>query len=193
MPMERRGGVPDEYLRRLRRLWAGPAVTHEGRFFQCRDITIEPKPVRQGRLPLWIGGKAKGSLRRAAAYGDGWMPTLLTAADYHPLWVRLGEYLRAAGRDTASMTGGLYTFAAIGHSREAARAVLAPGIEAIFHAPFAHFEPLCLLGTADDWVEQIGRFAEVGVGHVNVLLYTQDLLGDVQHIGEAVVPRLRGR
>ncbi|MDP9371019.1 MAG: TIGR03619 family F420-dependent LLM class oxidoreductase [Chloroflexota bacterium] len=193
VPMERRGAVTDEYLGLLRRLWTESAVTHEGRFFQCHDITIEPKPVRQGQIPMWIGGKAEGSLRRAAAYGDGWMPTLLTAADYHPLWVTLGECLRAAGRDAASMTGGLYIFAAIGRSREAARAVLAPGIEAIFHAPFAHFEPLCLLGTADDWVEQIGRFAEVGVSHVNVLLYTQDLLGDVQHIGEAVVPRLRAR
>ena len=191
VPMEQRGAVTDEYLGLLRRLWTESAVTHEGRFFQCRDITIEPKPVRQGRIPMWIGGKADGSLRRAAAFGDGWMPTLLTGADYGPLWTTLGEYLRAEGRDAASMTGALYTFAAIGRSHEGARAVLAPGIEAIFHAPFAHFEPLCLLGTADDWLEQIGRFAEAGVSHVNVLLYTQDLLGDVQHIGEAVVPRLR--
>ena len=140
---------------------------------------------------MWIGGKAEGSLRRAAAHGDGWLPTLLTAADYRTLWATLGEQLRAAGRDPGSITGGLYIFAAIGRSHEAARAVLAPGIEAIFHAPFAAFEPLCLVGTADDWLEQIGRFAEAGVRHVNVLLYTQDVLADVQHIGEAVVPRLR--
>ncbi len=193
VPMEQRGAITDEYLGLLHRLWTESAVTHEGRFFQCRDITIAPKPVRQGRIPMWIGGKAEGSLRRAATYGDGWLPTLLTPADYQSLWATLGEYLHAAGRDPASLAGGLYTFAAIGPSHEAARAVLAPGIEAIFHAPFAHFEPLCLLGTADDWVEQIGRFAEVGVRHVNVLLYTQDLLGDVQHIGGAVVPRLRAR
>ena len=193
VPMEQRGAVTDEYLGLLRRLWTESAVTHEGRFFQCRDITIEPKPVRQGRIPMWIGGKADGSLRRAAAFGEGWMPTLLTAADYGPLWATLGEYLRAEGRDAGSMIGGVYTFAAIGPTYEAARAVLAPGIEAIFHAPFAYFEPLCFLGTADDWIEQIGRFAEAGVSHVNVLLYTQDLLGDVQHIGEAVVPRLRAR
>ena len=191
VPMEQRGAVTDEYLGLLRRLWTEPAVTHEGRFFQCQEITVEPKPVRQGQIPMWIGGKAEASLRRAAAYGDGWLPTLLAPADYRTLWSTLGEYLQAAGREPGSVTGGLYIFAAIGRSQEAARAVLAPAIEAIFHAPFAHFEPLCLLGTADDWLEQIGRFAEAGVRHVNVLLYTQDLLGDVQHIGEAVAPRLR--
>jgi hypothetical protein len=89
------------------------------------------------------------------------------------------------------MTGAIHVFASIGPSYEAAASLLAPAIEAIFHAPFEHFAPLCLVGTVDDWLEQIGRFAEVGVRHVNVLLYTQDLLGDVQQIGDEVVSRLR--
>ena len=190
VPLAQRGAVTDEYLGLLRRLWTEPAVTHEGPFFQCREIALEPKPVRSGAIPTWIGGKAEASLRRAAACGDGWLPTLLTVEDYRRLWGRLGEHLRAAGREGAGIIAGLYTFAAIGDTREQARAVLAPGVEAIFHAPFAHFEPLCLLGTADDWLEQIGRFAEAGVRHVNVLLYTRDLIGDVQRIGHEVVPRL---
>jgi len=188
--MAQRGAVTDEYLGLLRRLWTEPAVTHEGRFFRCREIALEPKPLRGGTIPTWIGGKAEASLRRAAAYGDGWLPTLLTAEEYRRLWDRLGEYLGAAGREAASMTGGIYTFAAIGDTREQARAVLAPGVEAIFRAPFAPFEPLCILGTADDWLEQIGRFAEAGARHVNVLLYTRDLVGDVARLGQEVIPRL---
>ena len=99
----------------------------------------------------------------------------------------MGEYAGAAGRDPGSITGGVHLFAWIGPTYEAAEAVLAPGIEAIFHAPFAAFAPLCLVGTADQWVEQIAQFAEAGVQHVNVLLYTQDLLGDVQQIGDEVI------
>ncbi|MBA2518153.1 MAG: LLM class flavin-dependent oxidoreductase [Chloroflexia bacterium] len=188
--MSQRGAITDEYLRLLQRLWTEPAVTHEGKFFQCEAITIEPKPLRHGKIPLWIGGKAEGSLRRAAALGDGWLPTLLSPADWGRLWGRLGEELHAAGRDAASLTGGVYTFAAIGATREAAQAVLAPSIEAIFHAPFETFAALCLFGTAADWLEQIGRYTDAGARHVNVLLYTQDLLGDVQLLGEEVVARL---
>ena len=191
VPVTQRGAITDEYLSLLHRLWAEPAVTHEGPFFQYQSIAIEPKPVRQGKIPTWIGGKADGPLRRAAASGDGWLPALLTPEDYQRLWAQLGEYLHAAGRDAASMVPGFYAFAAIGRTREEARQVLAPAIEGIFHAPFAYFEPLCICGTADDWVEQIGRFADVGVRHVNVSLRTQDLIGDVQYIGEEVVPRLR--
>lgn len=190
VPIEKRGAVTDEYLHLLRRLWTEAAVTHDGAFFQCSEITVEPKPERQGKIPTWIGGKADGSLRRAAEYGDGWLPTLLTHEDYRRLWVQLGEHLGTAGRDASSIIGGLYCFAAIGETYEDARQVIAPGVEAIFNAPFSVFEPLCLLGTADDWLAQIGRFAEAGVSHVNVLLFTQDLIGDVHAIGEKVVSRL---
>ncbi len=192
VPLEQRGRITDEYLRLLQRLFTEPAVTHEGKFFVCESVTIEPKPVRPGGIPFWVGGKVDASLRRAAALGAAWMPTLITPTDFRKGWDKLGEYMVAAGRDPSSLTGAVYMFASIGPSYEAAAGVLAPAIEAIFHAPFEHFAPLCLVGTADDWLEQIGRFAEAGLRHVNILLYTQDLLGDVHQIGNEVVPRLLG-
>ena len=188
--MEQRGAITDEYLRLLQRLWTESTVTHQGTFFQCTNITIEPKPVRQGKIPIWIGGKAEGPLLRTAAYANGWMPALITPSDYRTLWSRLRDVVARAGRDMSSITGAVYLFATIGASHEEACSVLAPAIEAIFHAPFENFEPVCLVGTADHWVEQIGRYADVGVTHVNVLLYTRDLIGDVQRIGQEVVPRL---
>ncbi len=190
VPIEQRGRITNEYLGLLQRLFTESAVTHDGPYFKGQALTIEPKPVRPGGIPFWIGGRADAALRRAAEFGAGWMPTLITPDDFRQGWAQLGEYAVAAGRDPTSITGAIHIFASIGPSYEAAASVLAPGIKAIFHAPFEHFAPLCLVGTADQWLEQIGRFAEAGVRHVNVLLYTQDLLGDVQHIGEEVVPRL---
>ena len=129
-------------------------------------------------------------LLRAAAYADAWMTGLVTPSEYRSLWSVLDEHVRNEGRDISSITGAVYLFASIGASYEEARSTLAPAIEAIFHAPFENFEPICLVGTADQWTEQIGRFVEVGVTHVNVLLYTNDLIGDVQRIGEEVLLRL---
>ena len=192
IPIERRGRITDENLRLLQRLFTESAVTHDGTHFKAEAVSIEPKPVRPGGIPFWIGGRADASLRRAAELGAGWIPTLITPNDFHQGWTRLGEYAVAAGRDPASITGAIHIFASIGPSYEAATSVLAPAIDAIFHAPFEHFAPVCLVGTADQWVEQIGRFAAAGVRHVNVLLYTQDLIGDVQQIGDEVVPRLQG-
>ncbi len=190
VPIEQRGRITNEYLGLLQRLFTESAVTHDGSYFKGQDLTIEPKPVRPEGIPFWIGGRADASLRRAATFGAGWIPTLITSDDFGQGWAQLGEYATAAGRDPTSITGAIHMFASIGPSYEAAANVLAPGIEAIFCAPFEYFAPLCLVGTADQWLEQIGRFAEAGVRHVNILLYTQDLFGDVQQIGEEVVPRL---
>ena len=192
VPIEHRGRITDEYLRLLQRLFTEAAVTHDGTHFKAKAVTIEPKPVRPGGIPFWIGGGRDASLRRAAALGAGWIPALITPDDFRERWARLREYAVAAGRDPTSITGAIHVFASIGPTYEAAVSVLAPAIDAIFHAPFEHFAPLCLVGTADQWLEQIGRFAEAGVRHVNILLYTQDLIGDVQHIGDEVVPRLQG-
>jgi probable F420-dependent oxidoreductase len=190
-PIEHRGRITHEYLGLLQRLFTESAVTHEGAYFQAAGVTIEPKPVRPGGIPFWIGGRTEASLRRAATLGAAWIPALITPDDFRQGWAHFCEYATAEGRNPDSLTGAIHVFASIGSSYEAAAALLAPGIEAIFHAPFEHFAPLCLVGTAEHWVEQIGRFAEAGVRHVNVLLYTQDLLGDVQQIGDEVVPRLQ--
>ena len=191
VPMENRGRITDEYLDLLPRLWTESSVTHQGAYFQCEEITIEPKPVRPGGIPIWVGGKAEESLRRAVKFGSAWMPGLITPEDFRVSRQRLGEYATTAGRDPASITGAVYLFATIGPTYEAARSILAPGIEAIFRAPFDAFEALCLVGTSEQWLEQIGRYVDAGTQHVNVLLYTNDLLGDVQKIGDEVAPHLR--
>lgn len=191
VPVERRGRITDEYLGLFQRLFTESGVTHAGPYFKGQDLTVEPKPVRPGGIPFWIGGRADASLRRAAAVGTCWIPALITPDDFRQQWAQVRAYTQAAGRSPDTMRGAIHIFASIGPSYEAAASVLAPGIEAIFHAPFVQFAPLCLVGTPDHWVEQIGRYAEAGVRHVNVLLYTQDLIGDVQQIGDAVIPRLQ--
>lgn len=191
VPLERRGRITNEYLELFQRLFTESGVTHDGKFFKGKDLTIEPKPVRPGGIPFWIGGRADASLRRAAAFGTCWMPTLISPADFGAGLTQVQQYALEGGRDPATISGALHVFGSIGPSYEAAASVLAPGIEAIFNAPFAHFAPLCLVGTAEQWLEQIGHFADAGVRHVNVLLYTRDLLSDVQQIGDEVAARLR--
>jgi len=42
---------------------------------------IAPRPVRQPRPPIWVGGSSPAALRRAASYGDGWLPQGTRRAD----------------------------------------------------------------------------------------------------------------
>ena len=61
----------DEGLGVLRRLWSGDEVHHHGPHYTVDGVTLAPQPVQE-RLPIWIGGNAPPSLRRAARW-DGWI------------------------------------------------------------------------------------------------------------------------
>ena len=42
--------------------------------FPARDMGIAPRPARQPRPPIWIGGSSPAAIRRTATFGDGWLP-----------------------------------------------------------------------------------------------------------------------
>jgi probable F420-dependent oxidoreductase len=67
-----RGARSNEMLALLTRLWSEDRVTHEGKYYQYRDVTISPKP-KQNPLPVWIGGNSEAAIQRTAKYGTGWL------------------------------------------------------------------------------------------------------------------------
>lgn len=68
-----RNALFDEALDVLPSHWSGEPFSYEGRHFSARDVQARPRPV-QDRIPIWIGGNARISRRRAAERGQGWMP-----------------------------------------------------------------------------------------------------------------------
>ncbi|HMM74723.1 MAG TPA: LLM class flavin-dependent oxidoreductase [Gammaproteobacteria bacterium] len=69
-----RGGRMDEGLDIIRALWRGETVDYRGRHFTIEGAKLAPLPV-QSPPPLWIGGFAPVSARRAARIGDGYLGT----------------------------------------------------------------------------------------------------------------------
>ncbi len=74
----------DEGLELLDRYWSGESVTHDGRHYQVRDVTLLPTPVQRPRVPVWIGGfwPRRPPMRRAARW-DGAVPLFLSATHGH--------------------------------------------------------------------------------------------------------------
>jgi alkanesulfonate monooxygenase SsuD/methylene tetrahydromethanopterin reductase-like flavin-dependent oxidoreductase (luciferase family) len=66
-----RAEMLDEGLEVLRGLWSGMEVHHRGRHYTVDGVTLAPPPAQQ-RVPIWVGGNARPSLRRAARW-DGWI------------------------------------------------------------------------------------------------------------------------
>jgi probable F420-dependent oxidoreductase len=77
---ERRGRVSDEYIQAINAAWADEVARFEGETVAFRDVMVSPRPAR--RPPIWVGGNSRAAVRRAARYGDGWVPWELTPADF---------------------------------------------------------------------------------------------------------------
>ncbi len=72
IPFARRGRRTDEYLEVMRVLWREDIASFEGEFAAFRRVRVNPKPARDRRVPVVIGGNSDAALRRVARAGDGW-------------------------------------------------------------------------------------------------------------------------
>jgi len=68
-----RGATTDEAIQVLQRLWLEPDVSFDGQFHKFSNALLYPKPANSGP-PIWIGGNSRAAIRRAAKFGDAWVP-----------------------------------------------------------------------------------------------------------------------
>jgi alkanesulfonate monooxygenase SsuD/methylene tetrahydromethanopterin reductase-like flavin-dependent oxidoreductase (luciferase family) len=57
----------------IKRLWTENHVTFDGKEFQIKDVTVDPKPLQKPRPPIWIAANSDTAVERAARIGDGWI------------------------------------------------------------------------------------------------------------------------
>jgi probable F420-dependent oxidoreductase len=72
VPFKQRGALLEEQVDVLRKLWADPVISYDGKYHQIEEAGLNPLPGRQ--IPIWFGGSADAVLRRIGRIGDGWMP-----------------------------------------------------------------------------------------------------------------------
>lgn len=68
----RRGARTAEYVDAMRALWNDDVATFHGDFVSFDDVRVNPKPPRNRRIPVVLGGNSDSALRRVATWGDGW-------------------------------------------------------------------------------------------------------------------------
>jgi probable F420-dependent oxidoreductase len=96
-----RGARIEEQVAVMRKLWAEPLVTFEGRWHRLDRVGINPRPGHS--IPIWMGSAALDvSLRRMARLADGWAPLRQSTEELGPALARLRAYLIEQGRDPAS-------------------------------------------------------------------------------------------
>src|SRR5271155_2125856 len=101
----------------MQALWAEPHVKYQSAFHHIDDAGINPRPL-SGHVPIWYGGHAEATFRRAAKYGDGFMPLAYPPGDAAlQAFDKLRRLAGEAGRDPSEI--GLEVWTSPGAGNEA--------------------------------------------------------------------------
>ena len=113
VPVSERGKRTDEALEILHQVWSRTDVTFEGRYTTLNEFSLKPLPVQKPRPPIWVSGRKPVAMRRAAKYGDGWLPYMYSPERLEQSLVTIREHCEANGRDPSEVRAGLYIFTAV--------------------------------------------------------------------------------
>ncbi|MBI4588404.1 MAG: TIGR03619 family F420-dependent LLM class oxidoreductase [Candidatus Rokubacteria bacterium] len=203
-PYRERGRRMDEGLEIVRALWARDRVTYQGRFYQFKDLTIEPKPLQQPHPPIWIGGgsqpfeKVYGQtvtnidpvLKRIARYADSWVPhSSATPEMVRGDWEKILSFSAQVGRKTPlrKVYSNFTYVLRRGERPEAA----APHFKTFSGMDLDYWRTYYLLGEAEELVERIRARVEALGGMdwvvLNPLSFDTEQL---ERLATEVLPRL---
>ena len=162
-----RGPRMDECLAIVRQLLTGKAVSFHGTFFDLDEAVIAPAPTEP--VPIVIGGRSDAAIRRAGRLGDGWLGIWNSPRRFAAAVELAAEEAARAGRPDPPARHAMQVWCGLADSRQAARACLAPAMEAFYQVPFERFERYCPYGTAEDVAEFLAPYVAAGCTEFNLI------------------------
>jgi alkanesulfonate monooxygenase SsuD/methylene tetrahydromethanopterin reductase-like flavin-dependent oxidoreductase (luciferase family) len=162
-----RGLRMNECLAIVRELLTGKPVTYHGTFFDLDEVMIAPAPAEA--IPIIVGGRSDAAIRRAGRFGDGWLGIWNSPRRFAAAVELATEEAARAGRPDPPRQHAMQVWCGLADSKEAARACLAPAMEAFYQLPFERFEKYCPYGTADDVAEFLAPYVAAGCTAFNLI------------------------
>jgi alkanesulfonate monooxygenase SsuD/methylene tetrahydromethanopterin reductase-like flavin-dependent oxidoreductase (luciferase family) len=162
-----RGLRMDECLAIVRQLLTGKPVTWHGRFFTLDEAVIAPAPAEPA--PIIVGGRSDAAVRRAGRLGDGWLGIWNSPRRFAAAVELAADEAARAGRPGPPQRHAMQVWCGLADSRQAARACLAPAMEAFYQVPFERFERYCPYGTPEDVAGFLAPYAAAGCAEFNLI------------------------
>ena len=190
VPFRKRMFYMQEHMTLMRKLWTEDHVTFDGRYYQCKDVTVEPKPI-QKPVPMWIASAIVDTAwQRVARFGDGWFPNRVTPEEFGETWGRIQEAAKTHGRDPG--TPAWYMTTCLDDNKEKAMKNGEEFLLAYYYTPFwgDSIERWGTYGAAQDLIDRINAFIANGAGHISVRFTHMDQMGQLERFTKEVLPHL---
>ncbi len=198
-----RGDMVEESIQALRQLFDNRTSSWDGTYYQYHDVEMYPKPM-QTPLPVYFGGNNPNASRRAAMYGEGWLPAGMPLEQLRTRIIDLHDIASEHGRDGSNIDIAPQLITYIGKTHEEAVAnfkqsqiyqhLVSLKSSTLKDQADIQFEDANLIGTADALIQKIHTLAEVGVTHLCGTYFTansvSELKDQMQIFAEDVMPYL---
>jgi alkanesulfonate monooxygenase SsuD/methylene tetrahydromethanopterin reductase-like flavin-dependent oxidoreductase (luciferase family) len=179
--------MSEEAVHIMRRLWRGNDVAYTGEFTSFDHVTIEPKPIQPGGVPIWMASNdVEAGLRRVGRMGDAWMNNIKDPETYRICWKKLCTHAVEAGRDPDRIQPGAYFTIAAG-GREAViegEKFLAEYYNRTYEAIVK--AALCLAGSWDEVLDRLEAFIDAGARTVVLRFAARDQFEQVEKCAEVL-------
>jgi probable F420-dependent oxidoreductase len=194
IPFEERWKRLDESVQALRALWRGDSPPFEGKFYSTGGMALEPYPAQRPGPPVWIGSwGSEAGLRRTARLGDGWLASAYntTPEAFASALERLGEHLRAVGRDPDRFPNAIATmFFYVSEDRATAERIIKDVLSPMLNRPEEELRRRLLVGPAQECAEKLAAYQAAGAQRI-FLWPVEDELRQLATFWERVVPLTR--
>ena len=135
---------------------------------------LAPRPA-QASVPIWVGGSSPVAVRRAAQYGDGWLPQGVKRSDLPGVVERIRRLRAEAGRPEAFDVGAL--------------------VAVYVGTPPWEVGPFTYTGGPDEIAEKLRSWVDAGADQIQVRFHSRDraeIVDQIERFGAEVAPLLQG-
>lgn len=182
--------MSEEIVQVMRRLWRENDVSHAGAFTSFEHVTLEPKPVQTGGVPIWLASNnVEPGLRRVGRMGDGWLNNLTSPEIYRECLEKVRAYAVDAGRDPYAIEPALYFTLAAG-----GRDAVLEGQRFLSQYYNRQYDSvskamLCVMGSWDEVIDRIEAYREAGARTIVIRFATRDQIGHLEACAESLARR----
>ena len=194
VPVRERGARTNEALEVLERVWTQSDVSFDGKFTQLDAFTLKPLPLQKPRPPIWISGRTDAAMRRAARYGDGWLPYMYTPERLAESIDKIRGFAEDSERDLTDFTPGLYIFTTVHEDSKTAVDMATTRLGRQYAQDFTKLvSKYALAGTPDEVSTRLGEYVDAGARFVILSAACPDeyVEENVTLIAESVMPGFR--
>jgi probable F420-dependent oxidoreductase len=194
IPIKQRGSRTDDALEVITRTWTETDVTYDGRYTKLNNFSLKPLPIQKPRPPIWISGRTDAAMKRAAKYGNGWLPYMFTPEHLAASITKIRAFGEELGQDMSDFTFAVYIFTAVHEDNDTAVKYATDRLSKQYNQDFSKLvHKYALAGDPESCKKRLQEYIDAGATSVFVSSACPDDYIDrnLEMIAKEVMPAFR--